>query len=309
MSPRVPAVDPACLAQWCADYLGSPPAGELFRSGYLSAVIGLRLADDREVVVKVRPRSPRIAACVEVHRRLFESGYPCPEPLTGAAPLGDGVATAEAYVAGGAMLPGAARSAWAFAEAFARLITLAPRPAEVSALDPPPSWAAWSQTGPGLWPHPEDGDVNLNDVAGPVWIDDAGRCARDRLHASASEVVIGHCDWLAGNLRWSGDTLLVVHDWDSVTADSEAVLVGLAAALYSTVNPDELATVEETEQFLVAYRDARGREFSADELERSWAAGCWTRAYDAKYQHAAGQPVRSLTENQARERLRRAGTA
>src|SRR6266567_1234255 len=160
-----------------------------------------------------------------------------------AASLGDGVATAEAHIAGGAMLPGAARSAWAFAEAFARLIVLAPRPAEVSALDPPPSWAAWSHTEPGQWPHPEDDDVNLNDVAGPVWIDDAGRCARDRLHASASGVVIGHCDWLAGNLRWSGDTLLVVHDWDSVTADSEAVLVGLAAALYSTVNPDELATV------------------------------------------------------------------
>jgi len=141
----------------------------------------------------------------------------------------------------------------------------------------------------------------------PAWIDDAGRRARDRLQASASEAVIGHCDWLAGNLRWSGDTLLVVHDWDSVTADSEAVLAGLAAALYSTVSADEQAAVEESEQFLDAYCDARGREFSASELERSWAAGVWTRAYHARYQHAAGQPVRSLTENQARERLHRAG--
>ncbi len=119
--------------------------------------------------------------------------------------------------------------------------------------------------------------------------------------------VIGHCDWLAGNLRWSGDELLVVHDWDSVTADSEAVLVGFAAALYSTVSADELATVEETERFLDAYRDARSRQFSADELERSWAAGVWTRAYDAKYQHAAGQRIISLSENEARERLRRTG--
>jgi len=45
-----------------------------------------------------------------------------------------------------------------------------------------------------------------------------------------------------------------------------------------------------------------------DELQRSWAAGVWTRAYDAKYQHAAGQPVVSLSENEARERLRRAWT-
>jgi hypothetical protein len=108
-------------------------------------------------------------------------------------------------------------------------------------------------------------------------------------------------------LRWDGDKLLVVHDWDSVTADSEAVLVGFAAALYSTVSVKQLATVEETQRFLVAYRDAHGRELSADEFERSWAAGVWTRAYDARYQHAVGQPVLSLTESAARERLHRAG--
>ena len=83
----------------------SPGADEIFRSGYLSAFIGLRLADRREVVVKVRPDSPRIAACVEVRRRVFLAGYPCPRPLTGAARFGDDVATAEAYVPGGVMLP------------------------------------------------------------------------------------------------------------------------------------------------------------------------------------------------------------
>src|SRR6266581_1997513 len=163
------------------EHLGSPPAEEIFRSGYLSAVVGLRLADDREVVVKVRPGSPRIAACVEVQRRMFQAGYPCPQPLAGAAPFGGDVATAEAYVPGGAMLPGAGHAARAFAEAFARLITLAPRPEEVPALDPAPSWAAWNHAGDGLWPGPEDPDVNLNEVAGPEWIDDAGRRARDRL--------------------------------------------------------------------------------------------------------------------------------
>jgi hypothetical protein len=281
----------------------------MFRSGYLSAVIGLRLADDREVVVKVRPDSPRIAACVDVQRRLFQAGYPCPQPLTGAAAFGGDVATAEAYVPGGALLPSAEQAALAFAEAFARLIRLAPRPAEVSTLDPAPSWAAWNHTGDSLWPCPEeDPEVNLNGVAGAEWIDDAGRRARDRLRAGGSDAVIGHCDWLAGNLRWSADALLVVHDWDSVTAESEAVLVGFAAALYSTVSTDELATVEDTERFLVAYCQARGRKFSAGELQRSWAAGVWTRAYDAKYQHTVGQPITSLSENEARERLRRTDT-
>ena len=309
MSPRARAVDPGRLARWCMEHLGSRPAAELFRSGYLSAVIGLRLADGREVVVKVRPASPRIAACVEVQRLMFQAGYPCPEPLTGAAAFGGDVATAEAYVPGGAMRPSAGHAARACAEAFAWLIRLAPRPGEVPTLDPAPSWAAWNHAGHGLWPCPEeDPDVNLNEVAGAEWIDDAGRRARDRLRAGGSEAVIGHCDWLASNLRWNGDALLVVHDWDSVTADSEAVLAGFAAALYSAVSADELATVEDTERFLAAYCHARGREFSADELERSWAAGVWTRAYDAMYQHAAGEPIFSLSEDEARERLRRAGT-
>jgi hypothetical protein len=308
MSPRVPeAVDAVTLALWCAEHLGSTPAAELFRAGYLSQVVGLRLADDREVVVKVRPASPRIAACVEVQRRMFESGYPCPEPLSDPASFGDGVATAEVYVPGGAMLPGADHAARVFAAAFARLIRLAPRPAEVSTLDPAPSWAAWDHGGAGLWPRAEDHDLDLNGVAGPEWIDQAGCCARDRLRAGASAAVIGHCDWLADNLRWSGDELLVVHDWDSVAADSEDALVGFAAALFSTVSPDELATVEETGQFLDAYCDARGQAFDAGELQRSWAAGVWTRAYDAKYQHASGKAVVSLSENEARERLRRAG--
>jgi hypothetical protein len=307
MPPRARAVDPGRLARWCIEHLGSPPAEEIFRAGYLSVVIGLRLADGREVVVKVRPDSPRLAACVDVQRRMFQAGYPCPRPLTGAAALGRDVATAESYVPGGAMLPSADHASLAFAEAFAWLIRLAPRPAEVSTLDPPPSWAAWNHGGDGLWPSPEGHDVNLNEVAGAEWIDDAGRRARDRLRAGESEAVIGHCDWLAGNLRWSGNALLVVHDWDSVTADSEAVLVGFAAALYSTVNADKLATVEDTERFLGAYCHARGREFSAGELGRSWAAGVWTRAYDAKFQHAVSQPITSLSEDEARERLRRAG--
>ena len=81
---------------------------------------------------------------------MFESGYPCPEPLGGPAPLGIGVATAESYVPGGDGVPGAERSAELSAEAFARLIGLAPRVGEVSSLDPAPSWASWNHGEAGL---------------------------------------------------------------------------------------------------------------------------------------------------------------
>ena len=80
-----------------------------------------------------------------------------------------------------------------------------------------------------------------------------------------------------------------VHDWDSMITDGEDALVGLAA-VYSTVSGDDVATVEETERFLEAYCHARGRQFTTAEVGRSWAAGLWTRASDAKYQHTAGGP-------------------
>jgi hypothetical protein len=81
-----------------------------------------------------------------------------------------------------------------------------------------------------------------------------------------------------------------------------SVIAGLAAAIYPA-----LATVTETRNSLAAYAAARGRPFSPGELQRCWAAGVWTRAFDAKKQYAAGQPIISLTESEARERLHQAG--
>lgn len=55
---------------------------------------------------------------------------PRPQPLTGATSFDSGIATAETYVPGGDVLPSGDHAVLAFAEAFAQLIRLAPRPAE-----------------------------------------------------------------------------------------------------------------------------------------------------------------------------------
>ncbi|MBO0881484.1 MAG: hypothetical protein J2P17_14300, partial [Mycobacterium sp.] len=89
MAFELPVVDTASVSAWCAAHLGSPVDSELFRAGHLTRVIGARLADGREVVVRVRPASRRIAACTEVQRRVFAAGYPCPRPLAGPARLGE----------------------------------------------------------------------------------------------------------------------------------------------------------------------------------------------------------------------------
>jgi len=301
---ELPVVDADSLAGWCEVQLGSRAERELFRTGHLTCVIGTRLADGREVVVRVRPAAPRLAACTEVQRRLFGSGYPCPQPLAGPAPLGEYGATAESCIPGGAVLPATGRAAQPFAAALARLVRQAPRPGHVPSLAPAPPWAAWNHAQGGLWPRPTELDVDLNQVDGPGWIDAAGQAARRKLREDQDQAVIGHADWITDNLRWHGNRLLVAYDWDSLIADSEAVIAGLAAAIY--LYP-ALATVTESHEFLDAYATARGRPFTPGELQRCWAAGVWTRAFDAKEEHAAGQPVTRLTRDEAGERLRRAG--
>ena len=195
----------------------------------------------------------------------------------GPAVVGDWAVTAESYVPKEAAWPASGRLARPFAEQLARLVRLAPPMAELASLTPTPPWAAWNHKEGGLWPWPDDLEIDLNAAGGPGWIYDAGRAARQRLQAGHDEKVIGHGDWWPGNLRWRGDRLRVAYDWDSLIADSEAVIAGLAAAIYPATGDGHAATIAETEAFLAVYTKARGRPFSPDELHRCWAAGLWTR--------------------------------
>ena len=86
------------LERWCVTFLGSAPARELFRTGHLSDVVAVALVDGREVVIKIRAPSPRLAASVRVQRHLRSRGYPCPDVLAGPEPLGELMATAETHV-------------------------------------------------------------------------------------------------------------------------------------------------------------------------------------------------------------------
>jgi hypothetical protein len=280
----------------------------IFVDGYLSTVLGVRLLSGRSVVVKVRRYADRLEGCTEVHRRLWERGFPCPRPIVGLETLGDFVASAEELVEGGHLLPSRGRSGVAFAQALARLVEMAPPDGEVPSLDPPPPW---THPGPNasspLWPDPDDRDADLNSVDGPRWIDEAGRAARARLRASGAPVVIGHGDWYTGNLRWMGDNLLTVWDWDSAIALPEAVVAGLAAAVYPANGAGTEATVEESEDFLAAYEEARGSAFSDDDRQVAWAAGLWNRSFDAKKQFATDREPKSLTESEAIERRIQAG--
>src|SRR5450432_3890757 len=92
------------VGEWCERWLGSAVSEVLFETGSLSAVAGVKLADDREVVVKVRRSAPRLHAAYLVQRHVWRCGYPAPEPLVPPAPLGAAeCASAEKLVRDGEM--------------------------------------------------------------------------------------------------------------------------------------------------------------------------------------------------------------
>ncbi|MBM2616480.1 hypothetical protein JIG36_13025 [Actinoplanes sp. LDG1-06] len=297
------------IDDWCRRWLGSGAAETLFVTGHLSRVAGVRLEDGREVAIKVRAAAPRLRVCTAVQKALWEAGFPCPEPLVGPVRLGGYAATAETLVAPGGLGPEVSP----YAELLARLLSIAPPPSAVGSLAPHPPWTAWDHAGPvgsrpspasgGLWPPPDDRDGDLN--AHPSWLDEVGSRARRRLSAHDGAPVIGHGDWEAHNV---GEIVL---DWDSTIAAPEAVIVGLAAAVWVSGLPGRSeggATVDESQAFLDAYQGASGRPWTADEIGAAWAAGLWVRAFNAKKAELDSddaEPRRSpLTEAEAAERLR-----
>jgi Phosphotransferase enzyme family len=296
------------LAAWCGRWLGAPPAAELFEAGYLSMVKGLRLTDGREVVVKLRPHGSRLAGCADVHRALWAAGFPCPEPLVDPQPLDGYAASAEALVPDVDEPPPRSELAALSAAALARLIGLAPDPGSVPSLAPTPSWAGWDHTEPGLWPAPEELDVDLNDYPEPRWLDRVAAAVRGHLCRHAGDPVIGHGDWHPDNLRWQGALLIAVHDWDSVICQPEPAIAGLAAASFLGIeDPAGMASVRDSAAFLDAYQQARGRRWTSGDYAACWAAGLWQRAFDAKTASLDGDPEQILTRHEARARLRLAG--
>lgn len=298
------------LARWCEDHLGSRPSEELFRAGHLSTVVGVRLSDGREVVVKARPASGRLRGCVAVQAALAARGFPCPRVLADSRFHDDFSVTAEEHVPGGHQLGTGADDAARSAELLHRLLSVAPSMSEVPSLSPSPPWTAWDrEPSAALWPPADDRPADLNSSDGPAWLDEVARGVRERLMAARLPPVIGHGDWENQNMRWRNDQPHVVHDWDSVIAQPEVAIVGLAAAVWPAAgNAGEAATVQQTEWFLDAYESARGKPWSASERELCWAAGLWVRAFNAKKDASTGGgPQLDLLAAELADRRQRAG--
>jgi hypothetical protein len=197
-----------------------------------------------------------------------------------------------------------------FAQALADLVSRAGAVADAGALHPAPVWARWDHDEDALWPREPGWLTDLNEHPGPVWLDEAAARSRARLLDCDLPLVIGHTDFESQNVRWLGDSLHVVFDWDSLAAQPEAAIAGLACSMFPvTAEPLTEATLGQSEAFLEAFERARGRPWSTEEREVGWAASVWPRAWNAKrrvLEPDRHQTAPALAE-EVEERLRLAG--
>jgi Ser/Thr protein kinase RdoA (MazF antagonist) len=290
---------PAWVAGWCRTVLGAEPVEALFRVSQLSEVIGVRLTDGREVVVKRRiDEAGRAGRCVTAQRLLAEQGFPCPMPLTEVI-VSEGFAVhAERFVPGGELETkdtpeAAARSG--------RLLAHLVRSLAALDVDPPlpnPEWVRWDAT-------PEH-EVT---AAVPAWIEDTTRRVRAKLAGCDLPPVVGHADWEAQNMRWRQGEPHVVHDWDALAWLPEAAIAGSAAGIFAIHGKQAtLAPLESSEAFLQAYEGQRGARFSPYETEIAWAASIWEALHNARNELIYNLPTRTYERLKAErvERLIRA---
>jgi hypothetical protein len=300
---------PDWLSAWCLEHLGGEPVGVLFRLQQISTVLGLRLADGSDAVVKARADDGRAASCVAAQAVLAGRGFPCARPLTPVTAAGALAVHAEEFRPGGELLSGDSPAVAArYGRVFARLMADL---AEVTVAPPLPNprWVRWDHAGPGVWPAIDFLD-NRDQSVVPGYVSDTAARARERLLASALPCVLGHADFEAQNLRWHGQEVWTVHDWDSLAWQPEAALAGAASAVFGRdAGPNTLVPIESSEAFLTAYQDGRGRVFTAAEQEIAWAASLWPTAHNARWEalHGHAPVCGDALRTQGAERLRRSG--
>lgn len=298
------------LLDWCKREFGAAPVEQLLAASVMSDVKVVRLDDGREMVIKTRPDpTGRVATCLAVQRAVAAAGLPCARPLTEVSSVGDLAVHAEEWRPGGEIVRGTDVGT---AELSARLYAAVTAVTSRLELPPPlpnPEWVHWDHDGPGHWPPNDLHDHRPGaDSLRPDLVAVAARTHKRLLAAASMPHVLGHADWEAQNLRWSGSTPYVVHDWDSVAWLPESALVGAASGAFASAETPTLAPLESSEAFLEAYQEERGSALTPDELEVAWAASLWPALHNGRAEILYTHPHVALTAllDQADARLKRA---
>ena len=234
---------------------------------------------------------------------MWESGFPCPEPLGPPEKYDRFAISFECYLPGGVQLSRGLETAEKLGGVLAELVKLTPPAEAFPRRSPPWGFLRWDDPG-DAWPPATDIIEDLNTQQDPQWIERSAGLARAVIRESQFPPIIGHGDWWSDNIRWENGHLLAVDDWDSIVSLSEPAIAGVAAALFSFGQ----STIEESATFLDAYVTASGRRWNTQAYQIAWAAGLWARLFDARKAFIRGVfESAAQLEGEVEERLKRAG--
>jgi hypothetical protein len=285
------------LEEFCRRELKAVPAETLFYQSSVGAVAGLRLRDDRQIVIKAHQpdwERPRLEEVARLQSIVAAQTGLAPKVLCGPARLGSGFATVEEYVHRGSKRNGhepVVRRA--LAHSLFRVVEHLAAAAPASAL--PSSLLSAARTSE-LWPRPHSKLFDFDAThRGAEYIDEIATAARARV-TPAGRQVIGHSDWRAEHVRFDGDTPVVAFDWDSLCKEREPALVGATAHMFcadwSRDDAVQAPTLEEARAFVADYEAAAGSQFTRAERALCGAAFAYAVAYTSRCGHAGGVDTR-----------------
>jgi hypothetical protein len=297
---RDPVVIASMIDRWAEQHLGAPLDAVRWYHASVGCSCALALADGREVVVKAhQPRFGEtfLRSATSVQEHLAASFYPCPRPLAGPNPIGNGWATAAASIAD----PGetAVPDMTSAVAALVRLTTYVDGMAHcgysegrvnVGALAPHPLGAPSNGT---PYPEPYSPAFEFRNDGSAAWIDDLARCALDACTADQGPLVVSHGDWSPRNVRGDRFGVTAVFDLDSLVLTTEARAAGHAAASWLLGNDDSGSglDVDTISHFLWLHQRIRDYWFPPHEARAAWGAALWNLAHLARCEHAMGEEL------------------
>ena len=296
------------FVDWVDEHLGVAATDCWLWAVSVGCVAGFELADGCKVVVKAHPldRSEAVLRSMQaVQHAAVGVGVPAPRPLSEPAPLGRGLATADAALLEGRhprlREPADRRTA---ARAFVQLIeTLKRVPDEIAATRPPSARSV-----AGLYPVPHSPLFDFEATShGAEWIDELARQAKTTMDGLVSEPVLAHMDWRAENLRVSDHRIVAIYDFDAVRREREAIAVGEVAAHHaidwSDPNGPYFASGAECLEFARTIETERQRPFSNDEWPVIRAGIVYAWCYTARCEHARAVTGNDKPDFKMRKRL------
>lgn len=293
------------VEKFCRANLDSSIRGYFFYGSSVGCTQGLGLEDGRDVVVKVRPpahTNPDLnldAAALErvcdVMKWLAEKGFPCPKPILGPTPLGNGLATVEEMLEAGRRGSGfEPMRRKTIASTLAELIAL------LRSYDGDVSGLKHFQRRAALYPQPHSKLFDFEKTAaGAEWIDALAARAR-RMEAHDGPPVLGHADWRVEHLRFQADRIVAAYDWDSLALRPETESLGISAhaftADWTQQGERRIPTANDIRAYVADYEVARGAAFTKQERRSIFATCVYSIAYGARCAHAL-EPEKRVWED------------